>query len=275
MAFTDDDLAIFESTGPPTLPDGGQRGWVEHDGARLWYAAYGAGLAVVLLHGGLGHGGNWGYQIPALLANGYRAIVIDSRGHGRSTTDDRPYAYKRMSSDVNAVLDELRIEKAAIVGWSDGATIGWFLAAAAPARVAGLFFYGSNLDMNGVKDPFDPSPLVNRCFSRHARDYKALSSTPDGFGPFVEAVTRMMQSEPNLSAEELAAMPVRVAIVRGEHDEFIKADHSEYLARTIPRADLIVLRDLSHFAPLQRPEAFNETMLSFLREILPASSTTA
>jgi pimeloyl-ACP methyl ester carboxylesterase len=272
MTITDDDLAIFEATGPPPLPESTRQGHVQHDGARLWYATYGSGPAVVLLHGGLGNSGNWGYQVPALLASGYQAIVIDSRGHGRSTTDGRPYSYARMASDVRAVIDELHLKRAAIVGWSDGATIGWFVAMDAPDRVAGLFFFGSNLDMSGVKDPFDASVLVDRCFSRHARDYKSLSSTPENFGPFVQAVSLMMQSEPNFAAEELAAMSVPVAIVRSEHDEFIERSHAEYLARTIPNAHLVVLPEVSHFAPLQRPDQFNSAMLAFLGQVCTLES---
>jgi pimeloyl-ACP methyl ester carboxylesterase len=227
----------------------------------------------VLLHGGLGNSGNWGYQIPALVANGYQAVVIDSRGHGRSTTDGRPFSYARMASDVLAVNDELDLGRIAIVGWSDGATIGWFLAKDAPDRIAGLFFFGSNLDMTGVKDPFDPSPLVDRCFARHARDYKALSTTPDNFGAFVQAVSQMMQSEPNFTAEELAAVSVPVAIVYSEHDQFIKRSHAEYLAATIPNARLTVLDGVSHFAPLQRPDSFNSTMLAFLKQVFPPRPT--
>jgi pimeloyl-ACP methyl ester carboxylesterase len=55
-----------------------------------------------------------------------------------------------------------------------------------------------------------------------------------------------------------------VFIVHSEHDEFIKREHAEYLARTIPGAQLIVLPDVSHFAPLQRPTQFNATLLNFL-----------
>lgn len=60
------------------------------DGARIWYATDGHGPAVDLLHGGLGHSDNWGYRVLALVENGYRAIVIDRRGHGRNTRDERP-----------------------------------------------------------------------------------------------------------------------------------------------------------------------------------------
>jgi pimeloyl-ACP methyl ester carboxylesterase len=87
MDVFDDDLRRFEAIGAAALPAATDQGCVEHKGARIWFATYGFGTPVLLLHGGLGHGGNWGYQFPALLGNGYRAVVIDSRRHGRSTRD--------------------------------------------------------------------------------------------------------------------------------------------------------------------------------------------
>ena len=102
----DDELELFDSGGPPPLPAAADGGYVDHDGARIWYASYGAGSPVVLLHGGLGHSGNWGYQVPDLVAAGHRVVVIDSRGHGRSSRDARPYSYDLMATDVLAVLDQ-------------------------------------------------------------------------------------------------------------------------------------------------------------------------
>ncbi|HET6823966.1 MAG TPA: alpha/beta hydrolase, partial [Anaerolineales bacterium] len=60
---------------------------------------------------------------------------------------------------------------------------------------------------------------------------------------------------------------VPVAIVHSEHDEFIKREHAEYLARTIPNAEFIFLPEVSHFAPLQRPEQFNAALLTFLEKV--------
>src|SRR5512138_3446469 len=100
MEDFDDDLVRFEAQGAEPLPPTDEQGYVDNDGARIWYAACGAGAPVVLLHGGLGNSGNWGYQVPALLGNGYRAVLIDSRGHGRSTRDARPYSYELLASDV-------------------------------------------------------------------------------------------------------------------------------------------------------------------------------
>ncbi len=110
METHDDDLSTFAAEGSPALPAATIEGQVAHDGARIWYATYGQGAPVLLLHGGLGHSGNWGYQIPALRAAGYRAILIDSRGHGRSTRDDWPYTYELLAADVLAVLDTLGLE---------------------------------------------------------------------------------------------------------------------------------------------------------------------
>jgi pimeloyl-ACP methyl ester carboxylesterase len=263
MEPCDDDLRNFEAHGAARLPVDDHHGYVDHDGARIWYATYGAGPPVILLHGGLGHGGNWGFQVPALVRTGRRAVLIDSRGHGRSTRDLRPLTYELMASDVLAVMDALQIESAPMIGWSDGACTALVLARNTPARVAGVFFFACNMDPSGTKT-IEPSPILGRCFRRHSQDYAELSNTPDQFEAFAAAVGRMQKTEPNYSALDLADIQVPVSIVHSEHDEFIKADHAEYLARSIPGAELILLSGVSHFAPLQRPDHFNSTMCAFL-----------
>ena len=267
MESYDDDLKNFEAHGAAPLPVTSDQGYVDHDGARIWYATYGSGSAVILLHGGLGHSGNWGYQVPMLVSSGHRAVLIDSRGHGRSRRDLRPYTYELMASDVLAVMDALDVEKAAVVGWSDGACIALILAMKAPARVAGVFFFGCNMDPSGTKE-IEPSPILDRCFGRHAKDYAQLSTTPDQFKAFAEAVGQMQKTEPNYSARDMADIHVPVAIAQSEHDEFIKPEHAEYLARSIPGAELILLPGVSHFAPLQRPEQFNSVIRAFLGKVL-------
>lgn len=266
MEAYDDELIRFESEGAAPLPATEDQGHIEHDGARIWYAAYGSGSPVILLHGGLGHSGNWGYQIPVLVESGYHAILIDSRGHGRSTRDERPYSYDLMAADVLAVMDSLSIEKASFVGWSDGACTALVLASNAPERAAGVFFFAGNMDPNGTKD-FVFTPIIQRCFNRHVNDYTRLSTTPDKFDEFVEAVGLMQRTQPHYSAQDLAQIRVPVSIVHSEHDEFIKREHAEYLARSIPDAGFTYLPGVSHFAPLQRPEQFNNAMLAFLGTI--------
>lgn len=266
MNLYDDDLVQFAEGGATPLPAPDREDRVEHHGALIWYASFGSGPPVILLHGGLGHSGNWGYQVPALVAAGHRVVTIDSRGHGRSTRDDRPYSYELMASDVVAVMDHLSLDKAAFVGWSDGACVALILAATAPERVTGVFFFACNMDPGGTKQ-IEPSPLLDRCFSRHRKDYAMLSATPADFDQFVSAVGLMMRTQPNYTKQDLGAINVPVTIALGEHDEFIKREHANYLADAIEGAALIILPGVSHFAPLQRPDEFNATVLAFITKV--------
>jgi len=259
----DDELELFDSGGPPPLPAAADGGYVDHDGARIWYASYGAGSPVVLLHGGLGHSGNWGYQVPDLVAAGHRVVVIDSRGHGRSSRDARPYSYDLMATDVLAVLDHAGVARAALVGWSDGAIISLITADNWADRVSGVFFFACKMDPSGNK-PFEPTTALKHCFSRHTKDYAALSTTPNDFKAFVEAVSTMQRTQPNYSAADLGRIRTAVRVVHAEHDEFIKPEYAAYLAATLPNATLAILPGVSHFAPLQRPELFNAEVKAFL-----------
>ena len=264
----DDDLVRFETEGALPLPNTSEQHYLENTGARIWYAVYGVGQPVILLHGGLGNSGNWGYQVPALLDAGYQTIVIESRGHGRSTRDEQPYSYELMASDVLAVIDALGIDKAALIGWSDGACTSLVLASQHPDRVAGVFYFACNMDPSGVKE-IEFTPILQRCISRHMQDYAQLSTTPDKFDEFSAAVGEMQSTQPNYSASDLAAINVPVVIVHSEHDEFIKREHAEYLARTIPGAGFVYLAGVSHFAPLQRPDLFNDAVITFLDKVFP------
>lgn len=269
MTYRDDDLTKFAATGPDPLP-AGECGEVETSGARIWYATTGAGPAVVLLHGGMGNATNWGFQVPALVDAGYRPVVIDSRGQGRSTNDGRAFSYAQMADDTLAVLDTLGIEKAAFVGWSDGACTALVLADNRPERSAGIFFFACNVDETGTK-PFVYTDTIGRCLERHKKDWSALSPTPDTFDATFEAVGIMQRTQPNYSASDLVRIRVPVWSVLGENDEFITREHAEYLAGTIPNAQLHILPGVSHFAPVQRPDVFNAAMLGFLRTVSPAS----
>ncbi|MDB5527992.1 MAG: alpha/beta hydrolase family protein [Devosia sp.] len=265
MIWHDDGLEIFAAEGA-ALPAGGETGAVEHRGARIWHVSYGTGAPVILLHGGLGHSGNFAHQVPALVGTGYRAVLIDSRGHGHSTRDGQPFSYDLMASDVLAVMDALKIGRAPIVGWSDGACIGLAMSRMAPERVSGVLFFACNVDDSGTK-PFEFTRMLGNCIGRHQADYAALSTTPDDFQAFSDAVGLMQRTQPNYSAADLAAISVPVTVVQSEHDEFIKPEHAAYIARTIPGAELVELKEVSHFAPLQRPEVFNAVVLGFLEKL--------
>ena len=111
-----------------------------------------------------------------------------------------------------------------------------------------MFFFARNMDPGGTKK-VEPGPVIDRCSTRYRRDYASLSATPDGFEPFAAAVGEMMRTQPDYTARDLAAIDAPVAIVQGDHDEFIRPEHAAYLARTMPVGTLTILPGVSHFAP--------------------------
>src|SRR5262250_2340295 len=91
----------------PTLPKPVQSGVAPVNGVRIWYATFGRGEPVILLHGGLANADYWGDQVPK-LEKSYRVVVMDSRGHGRSTRNEQPFGYDLMAADVLGLMDFLK-----------------------------------------------------------------------------------------------------------------------------------------------------------------------
>lgn len=238
-------------------------GYASVNGIQLYYATAGEGEPVVLLHGGLANSDYWGQQVAA-LAQHHKVIVVDSRGHGRSTRDSRPYSYDLMSDDVVALLDHLKINKADIVGWSDGGIIGIDLAIRHPTRVNRIFSFAPNTKTSGVKPDTEKNPVFASYIERAGNEYRKLSKTPDQYDAFVEQISHMWGTQPNWSDEDLKKINTPVLIVDGDHDEAIVREHLEYIANTIPNAGLLILPNTSHFAFIQAPREFNEAILNFI-----------
>jgi pimeloyl-ACP methyl ester carboxylesterase len=224
---------------PPTPPPvvGEHTGHAKVNGINLHYATIGNGSPVMLLHGGLANSDYWGEQVKALAPH-HMVILMDSRGHGRSTRDARPYGYDLMADDVVGLLDTLHIGKADVVGWSDGAILGLDLALRHPDRVGRIFAFAANTQTAGVQDGVEKNPTFARYIARAGHEYARLSPTPKDYDAFVAQISKMWESEPNW--------------------------HTEYLAATIPGAGLLILPNTSHFAFLQDPALFNAALLNFL-----------
>jgi pimeloyl-ACP methyl ester carboxylesterase len=247
----------------PTLPRAERSGHAPVNGIKLWYAVFGQGEPVIFLHGGLANADYWGLQVPE-VARHYQVIVMDSRGHGRSTRDDRPYGYDLMADDVVALLDFLKLKRAAVVGWSDGGILGLDLAIRYPDRVSRVFAFAANTDPSGVVDGVEKNPTFGAFIARAGHEYQTLSATPGQYSAFVDAISKMWATQPNWTAQQLAAIKPPVLVVDGDHDEAIKRPHTEQIAATIPGAGLLILPNTSHFSFLQDPEQFTWSTLHFL-----------
>jgi pimeloyl-ACP methyl ester carboxylesterase len=259
-AFAEDPWMVLPPT--PTLPVAAKSGYAPVNNIKIWYATFGKGAPVILLHGGLGNSNYWGLQVRALSSR-YQVIVMDSRGHGRSTRDEQPYGYDLMASDVLALMDYLKIPKAAIVGWSDGAILGLDIAINHPERLTKLFAFAANSDPSGVAD-IGQSPVFNAYIARAEKEYEKLSATPTEYNSFLEQISKMWETQPNFTKEQLNAITVPTWIVDADHDEAIKRDNTEFMAAQIPGSGLLLQPRVSHFSFIQDPQQFNENLLHFL-----------
>jgi pimeloyl-ACP methyl ester carboxylesterase len=112
-------------------------GRVDVDGVGIEYDVTGAGRPVVLLHGFPDSGRLWRHQVPALADSGFQLVVPDLRGYGRSGKPEAVEAYSLplVAGDVLAILAELQIDRAHVVGHDWGAALAWALASLAPGNV--------------------------------------------------------------------------------------------------------------------------------------------
>lgn len=235
------------------------------NGADIYYEVYGEGNSdpVVLIHGGLSNGDHFVNQIP-VLAEDHEVIVMDSRGHGRSSFDDTPISYSVMAGDVLGLLDHLEIDKASIVGWSDGGIIGLEIAINNPDRLNKVVAYGANFDPTGVRLDIADNAYFNAYIERAFAEYQENSPAPERWEEFLGNISTMWATLPNYTEEELKGITTPFLILDGEQEEAIDLNQTKLMALLIPGAELVLMPDTGHFAMFEQPEEFNQIVLDYL-----------
>jgi pimeloyl-ACP methyl ester carboxylesterase len=252
----------------PMLPQADKSGFSSVNGIRIWYSEYGVhnrGVPVLLLHGGLASSNYFGHLIPVLVRCGYRVIAADSRGQGRSTRSTEPLSYGLMASDTLALMDRLKLRKVDLVGWSDGGIIGLNIALTNGDRLNRLFAFGANADPSGTNQGLDKNPVFAEYLRRTREEYVHLSVTPTQYGELLAQIETMWLHEPRYTREQLTKISIPVTIADGQYDEAIRSEHDVYMAEVIPRANVVFLPNVSHFAMLQNPAEFADAILAFLK----------
>lgn len=249
----------------PSLPQPAQSGFADVNGVGIWFATYGeaAHPAVVLLHGGSANSNYWGHLIPDLALR-YRVIVIDSRGHGRSHFGGKPFSYAAMADDVITVLNHLKIDKAAVVGWSDGANVGFYLTLKYPERISGHYAFAGNSNPGGMQAA-PPKSAFSAFVARARAEFGAISPASAEATKINAALSQMWKTQPQLTGAELKRIAVPTWIVHAEHDEVIRRAHAQEIAASIAGAKFVLLKGVSHFALLQDVPQFNVSVQEFLR----------
>lgn len=222
----------------------------------LYYEVYGEGEPLVLLHGNSGSIKDFYQQIP-ILSKQYKVIAIDTRGHGKSKDSSRKdFTYKMFADDVKAVADYMKLDKINIVGWSDGGNTGLEFALKYPDRLNKLVAIGANAFPEGVEQR-----LMDH-FTNQMTQLNQLN-LPEMFNE--RRVMKIMLTEPHISKNDLNTIKNPVLIIAGDKD-VIKPDHTEFLSKQIPNAELKIYKDTSHMVPYEKPDELNKDILSFLEK---------
>ena len=249
------------------MPEAGSSDTVSVNGIEMYYAIYGDadGPPVLLIHGGLAHADLWSAQIADLMTD-YKVIVADTRGHGRSTNDGSKYSYELLAADYLSLLDHLGVEKIHLVGWSDGANIGYLMSQSNPERLVSHFAHAGKATLDGT----DPSVETDEVFGSYvgmmAAHYAEMSPTPDAFDLFIAGIVEMWVTPPPAGPDALKSVTVPTLVVQSEFDEAIRIDHSRMIADIMPSADFLILDDVSHFALLQAPGEYAAAIRAFIEQ---------
>jgi pimeloyl-ACP methyl ester carboxylesterase len=247
-----------------TIPT--ESGNIAYRGARIHYVSYGRGDPVLLLHGGLSNKLSWFSQIPWLVSAGRQVILIDTRGHGESTLGNSNLNYQVFAEDTLQVLDRLQIQRADIVGWSDGGIIALLLALQAPERVNRIVTISANFNPSGLT----PEAITNQ--------NETLKSSPNAFSYWLRSwwsgagshhqaleteIKQLWRTAPQLKLTDLQTITAPTLVVTGEHD-IIDLSHSQTLAQMLVQGTLEVVKGAGHAAPVTHARQINQLIASFL-----------
>jgi pimeloyl-ACP methyl ester carboxylesterase len=248
----------------PSLPTASRQGIARVNGTAIFFAQFGEGPPVLLLHGGLANSNYWSNQIEELSRH-FFVTVMDTRGHGRSPVTSGTFSYEIFARDVISLLDFLKISTTALVGWSDGAITGIQLALTSPDRLSALFAFGANATPDGLKAGGAKVGAFAAFIARCRREYLTLSPHPERWPELQKGLSSMWRTQPNFSKGKLGTISLPVTIADGEYDEIIKLEQTKQMASYLTKASLLILPNVSHFAMLQDALGFNKALNDFLR----------
>ena len=253
----------------------------EHDGCSLHYEEYGQGPPLLLLHGLGSSCRDWEYQIP-VLAEQYRVIAMDMRGHGRSDKPRERYSIRGFTGDVEALIEHLNLGPVHVVGLSMGGMIGFQLAVDQPhllkslcivnsapqvkvqnandvwqyakrwalARLVSMQTLGKALGQNLFPKP-EQTDLRHKIAARWAendkRAYLASFDAIVGWGV----------------QHKLARITCPTLIISADRD-YTPVALKEAYVKLIPNAKLVVIKDSRHATPLDQPQEFNRVVQEFI-----------
>lgn len=214
----------------------------------------GQGEPLLLLHGNGEDSRYFSGQIDA-FARHFHVYALDTRGHGQTPRGSAPFTIRQFAEDLLGFMDAHEIERAHLLGFSDGGNIALIFALRHPERVGRLILNGANLNPAGAKRSVQiPIELGYRFAGLFARKSESARRNAELLG--------LMVNDPNIDPADLAKIRSKTLVIAGTRD-MIQSEHTRQIAAGIPDAQLIFLEG-DHFIAGKHPEAFNRAVLAFL-----------
>ena len=219
---------------------------------------YGTGEPLLVIHGNGGSIADVRPQI-AHFRQRYRVIAMDSRDHGRSSDSPDRLTYEKMTDDLAALVDHLKVGPVNVIGWSDGGIEALLLGIRHPARVKKLVAMAANLNPSDKALHPDVLPLIRSMVNEMP---PARKTTPEGRREL--KVTAMMLEEPNIPLSALEKITAPTLVLAGDHD-VIADEHTIEIFHHIPNSQLAIFPNATHAIPFDDSTLFNATVERFLR----------
>ena len=222
----------------------------------LNYYEQGSGFPLILLHGNGEDMTYFAHQVDD-FSQEFRVLAVDTRGHGRTPRGEAPFTIRQFAEDLKAFMDSHDIEKAHVLGFSDGGNIAMCFALKYPERVEKLILNGANLYPRGVKAyaqiPITLGYYAAKMFSGKNTEAKRQAE-----------LLGLMVNDPYIKPRELAAITHPTLVIAGDRD-LIKEKHTKLIYESLPNGQLAIVPG-SHAVAAENPEAFNEVVWRFLME---------
>jgi pimeloyl-ACP methyl ester carboxylesterase len=275
-------IAIVMATASPS--DGQQlkptnSGYAPANGTKVYYEVYGEGRPIVLLHGAYYTiQMNWGQLIPE-LAKTRKVIAIELQGHGHTPFSDRKLSRATLASDVEKVMDYLKIDSADIAGYSFGGQIAYQFAIQSPKRVTKLVIISATYKSDGWV------PEVTAGFKKMKPEFFAnspLQAAYDAVAPdktkwtkFLEQMIHLAGEPFNMGDDNIAKITAPVLIISGDNDGMDKIE----LAKTykllgggvsadlqqMPKSQLAIVPNQSHVSLMMQTKTIFDFLDTFLK----------
>lgn len=234
-------------------------------GVKLYYEVYGKGEPILMLHGGVyGYISEFEYLIPRLAEN-HQVICLATRGHGKSEIGRQPFTYKQRAEDAYKLLKHLNINKATVLGFSDGAYSGYKMAAMYPETVTKLIAMGAG---DRTKEPSrEPSTYSEESLMRSSGDYfkglKKLMPEPQRWNECLRMLNDLYNNEV-VSKETFEKIKCPVLVMAGDRDNHSNVEKVVGSYKQIPKATLSIIPGCGHVIFYCNFSAVWESMKGFV-----------